>query len=182
MQLFQRVKLAAKELAGSETKLAAALGLPQRTLNGYLNEKSQRNLWDYLPAILRLFPALRRDWLYFGEGEMLEETGSRVAVSPVAPVSPFQTAGVSPLTTAVSPIRAATSGGGEAANYGIAAELDELRQKLMAAHERNARLTDEVLRLNAERRRLMERLDWEKMPDKAVPSPLTARGGLLDEE
>ena len=52
MELFQRVKQVSKELAKSETKLASMLDLPQRTLNGYLNEKSQRNLLEYLPKIL----------------------------------------------------------------------------------------------------------------------------------
>ncbi len=189
MQLFQRVKLVAKELAGSETKLAAAIGLPQRTLNGYLNDKSQRNLWDYLPAILQLFPALRRDWLYFGEGEMLEETGSRAAVSPVAPVSPFQTAGVPPLTTAVSPMRAATSGGGEAVSGDIAAELAALQKKLEAAQEAiarlidtNSRLTVEMSRLNEERRQLSERLEWENSLGKDVHLPPVARGGSSEQD
>ena len=72
MELFQRVKQVSKELAKSETKLASMLDLPQRTLNGYLNEKSQRNLWEYLPKILELFPQIRREWLWWGEGSMLK--------------------------------------------------------------------------------------------------------------
>lgn len=72
MELFQRVKQVSKELAKSETKLASMLDLPQRTLNGYLNEKSQRNLWEYLPKILVLFPQIRREWLWWGEGSMLK--------------------------------------------------------------------------------------------------------------
>lgn len=77
MKLFERVKKVSKELASSETKLASLLGLPQRTFNGYLNEKSQRNLWELLPAILECFPQLNRDWLYFGEGEMLKTATER---------------------------------------------------------------------------------------------------------
>lgn len=79
MKLFERVKKVSKELAFSETKLASLLGLPQRTFNGYLNEKSQRNLWELLPAILACFPQLSREWLYFGEGEMLVENSSAPA-------------------------------------------------------------------------------------------------------
>lgn len=77
MQLFQRVKFLAKEVAGSETRLAEKLGLPQRKLNGYLCEKSQKNLWEYLPAILETYPHISRDWLYFGEGDMLREENPR---------------------------------------------------------------------------------------------------------
>jgi len=72
MELFERVKYISKNLAASEAKLAAALGLPQRTFNNYLKKKSQRNLWELLPRILEIFPQVRRDWLYFNEGEKLD--------------------------------------------------------------------------------------------------------------
>ena len=71
MELFERVKYISKNLAASEAKLATTLGLPQRTFNNYLKKKSQRNLWALLPRILELFPQVRRDWLYFNEGEKL---------------------------------------------------------------------------------------------------------------
>lgn len=193
MQLFQRVKLAAKRLAGSETKLAAALGLPQRTLNGYLNEKSQRNLWEHLPKILQLYPSIRRDWLYFGEGEMTEETPPQGTKPPLAPVVPPRTAEV-PSTVAM-PVRAAAYVEGKATSHDITAETVALREKLLAAYELNVRLsdanvrlnqantqlTDELIRMNAERRKLEERLAWEKMPDKIALSPLTVRGGTSEE-
>ncbi len=86
MELFQRIKRIAVELVGSETKLATCLGMPQRTLNGYLNAKSQRNLWEYLPAILSLFPEIRRSWLYFGEGEMLVRLSVTPEVLPHVPL------------------------------------------------------------------------------------------------
>lgn len=171
MELFERVKQIAG-LAGSETKLASRLNLPQTTFNGYLKPSRQDNLWPLLPKILELFPQVNREWLYFGEGEMTGETAPRVAVPP--------------LTTAVPPLKAAGATNGQAQSDAHA-ELTALRQKLLASYELNARLTDantrltdEVLRLNAERRRLMERLDWEKMPDKTALSPLIARGGLPD--
>jgi len=74
MHLFERIKIIAKNVAGSETKLAAALGIQQRTFNGYLNPKSQKNLWEYLPKILECFPLISREWLYFGEGDMLKNS------------------------------------------------------------------------------------------------------------
>ena len=71
MHLFERVKKIAKHFAGSDTALAKKLGYRQQTFFGYLNEKRQDNLWPILPHILKLFPELSRDWLYFGEGTML---------------------------------------------------------------------------------------------------------------
>lgn len=142
MQLFERVKLIAKHYAGSDKALASCLGLKQPTFFGYLNERRQDALYPLLPKILELYPQVRRDWLYFGEGEMTG-TGPSVAVPPLRAAC-------------------AQSGTGEA----DAREVAALHQKLLAAHEMNARLTDELLRLNEERRGLVERLEWEKSPDK----------------
>lgn len=85
MLLFERVRIVARQLAGSETKLAAQVGLPQRKLNGYFNETSQKNLWDLLPTILKKYPQVRRDWLYFGEGEMLEQGLDTISKSAAKP-------------------------------------------------------------------------------------------------
>lgn len=71
MLLFERVRLVASQLAGSQKELGRKLGLGQATFQGYLNEKRQDNLWPLLPAMLMAYPVLRREWLYFGEGEML---------------------------------------------------------------------------------------------------------------
>lgn len=174
MHLFERVKLIAKHFAGSDKALATQLGLKQPTFFGYLNEKRQDTLYPLLPKILDLYPQVRRDWLYFGEGEMAREAGPRVAVPP--------------MTTAVPPARAAMGAADGSTESDAPLEVIDLRQKLMAAHELNARLTDantrltdEVLRLNEERRKLMERMDWDKVSDKTALSPLVARGGLPDE-
>lgn len=85
MELFERVRRISKECVGSETKLAAKLGLPQSTLNKYMNVKSQRNLWQYLPVILAAFPYVNRNWLYFDEGDMLD---SSQAASPATQATP----------------------------------------------------------------------------------------------
>ena len=80
MQLFQRVKHIAKNKAGSAKSLGEALGLSQSRFNGYLNETRQNNLWPLLPQILELFPDVSRDWLYFGEGEMLSASPTAARV------------------------------------------------------------------------------------------------------
>lgn len=155
MQLFQRVKYLAREVAGSETRLAEKLGLPQRKLNGYLSEKSQKNLWEYLPAILATYPHISRDWLYFGEGEMLRE----------------QTAGVPPLRAAVPPLRPAVA---------PAPDEGDLAQKLLDAYAQNARLAEELVRANEERRRLQELLGLDKDAG-AAHMPTSAPGALSAE-
>ena len=71
MELFERIKKISKKFTGSDKALAERLGLKQQTFCGYLREDRQNNLWPLLPRIIVLFPQLSRDWLYFGEGEML---------------------------------------------------------------------------------------------------------------
>lgn len=71
--LFLRIKELSKKFCGSPTELAKQIGLLPPTFLGYLNEKRQDNLWPLLPKILELFPKIDRDWLYFGEGQMLQK-------------------------------------------------------------------------------------------------------------
>lgn len=70
MQLYERVKSILAALTISQSELARRLNMPQRTFQGYLNEKRQDNLWPILPKILETFPRLSRQWLYFEEGPM----------------------------------------------------------------------------------------------------------------
>ena len=80
MMLFQRIKTLAKIKAGSAKKLGEALGMSQPRFNGYLNETRQNNLWPLLPQILELYPDVSRDWLYFGEGEMIASSPTAAQV------------------------------------------------------------------------------------------------------
>ncbi len=70
MQLYERVKSILAALTISQSELARRLGMPQRTFQGYLNERRQDNLWPILPQILEIFPRISRQWLYFEEGPM----------------------------------------------------------------------------------------------------------------
>ncbi|MDR3362902.1 MAG: hypothetical protein LBO64_08705 [Desulfovibrio sp.] len=50
-----------------------------------MNPISEKNLWQYLHLILEIYPEVRREWLYFGEGEMLAGSAERVvAAMPTA--------------------------------------------------------------------------------------------------
>jgi Predicted kinase len=63
----------------SEAKLASRLGVHPRTFNGYFKFERQDNLWPLLPKILEVLTDISREWLYFGEGEMLR---SQTAAPP----------------------------------------------------------------------------------------------------
>ncbi len=87
MELFERVKAVAKLLAGSDKALGEKLSLRQNTFSYYLSQKTQGKLWELLPKILEIYPQIRRDWLYFDEGEMLksdkpDQFQKNVPVSP----------------------------------------------------------------------------------------------------
>ena len=84
MELYERVKKCAALMHLSETAFARALGLPQSTLAGYFSVKRQHNLWPLLPAILKEFPRISRQWLYFEEGPAVIGLGTP-ADQPVPP-------------------------------------------------------------------------------------------------
>lgn len=64
----------------SQSKFAKTIGWSQTTFNGYLNEEGQAKIrLTLLQDIMKQYPSINRDWLYFGEGEPLAEnsTGQR---------------------------------------------------------------------------------------------------------
>lgn len=71
MELFERVRKVASEIAGSQSELARVLGMSQRTFSGYLKKERQDNLWPLLPRIWLKYPSIRREWLWWDEGPML---------------------------------------------------------------------------------------------------------------
>jgi hypothetical protein len=52
--------------------LAKQLNIKQTTFNSWFSRARQDNLWPVLFPILKLYPYVSRDWLFFGEGAMLE--------------------------------------------------------------------------------------------------------------
>ncbi len=75
MLLFERITRAAEMIEGSRAKMAKTmakvLGINQRTFEGYFSVDREKNLWPILPEILKQYPSLHKNWLYFGEGPML---------------------------------------------------------------------------------------------------------------
>lgn len=74
MQLYERLLQLVSAISGnSQTKFAKSLGMAQTTFLGYLSETGQSKIRvSFLEQILNIYPQIRREWLYFGEGEMLQ--------------------------------------------------------------------------------------------------------------
>ena len=77
MELYERVDLVIKRMCKSRTSLAKQFNIKQTTFNRWFSSERQDNLWPVLRQILELYPNISRNWLFFGDGEMLEsEAGS----------------------------------------------------------------------------------------------------------
>jgi len=162
MQLFERIKVISEGVAQSQTALGKALGLSQSKFQGYLNAVSEKNLWQYLPKILELHPQVSRDWLYFGEGEMLVSGDERVVVKQ--------------LRTAMPPMRAAMSRGQDEAVDEVIVlrtENDALKNKLIAALEDNKRLHEQLARMSGDS-------DFMHPADGERPVPGARRDGMKE--
>lgn len=82
MQLFERIAKIAREVAGSQARLAEKINVNPRTFQGYVQAGRQDNLWPLLPDILDNYPNINREWLYFDEGEMLGGGGLQKPPTP----------------------------------------------------------------------------------------------------
>lgn len=130
--ISERLKHVADTKCGSETKLAEYLGIPQKKLNYYRN-KSPDNLWPLLPKILELFPDVRRDWLYFGEGEMLQGGGIPALAGVSGPVPAGQTVQGSPAASIqLMLLDMRSDGWGSPAPIPALTALPELHEKMVA--------------------------------------------------
>lgn len=101
MYLFERIKEIAEKIAPSQTALGKELGLPQSKFNQYLNTVSEKNLWQYLPRIIEIYPQISREWLYFGEGDMLRAQGHGLQ----AVATPLKTVAHSPIQETEKDVR-----------------------------------------------------------------------------
>jgi hypothetical protein len=76
MELYERVDEVIRKLARSRTYLAKQLNIKQTTFNSWFSRSRQDNLWPILFEILKLYPYISREWLFFCDVSLLEsETG-----------------------------------------------------------------------------------------------------------
>ena len=72
MELYERVDEIIRRMAKSRTNLARQLDIKQTTFNTWFSRERQDYLLPALFRILELYPNISRDWLFFGEGEMVK--------------------------------------------------------------------------------------------------------------
>lgn len=77
MKLFERIECLLSEKGMSRKQLAVALDVPQNTFNRYFCQEQQDKLVPYLWKIFDLYSDVSREWLFFGEGEMLKTAPKR---------------------------------------------------------------------------------------------------------
>jgi len=71
MELFERIEVIITHEKLTKNKLCKRLGVPQNTFGRYFTKGNQNKLVIHLWTLLALYPEISRDWLFFGEGEML---------------------------------------------------------------------------------------------------------------
>jgi len=71
MELYERVDAVVKRMAKSRTHMARQLDIKQTTFNSWFSRGRQDYLLPVLFKILELYPHISREWLFFGEGEMV---------------------------------------------------------------------------------------------------------------
>ncbi|GAB7495931.1 hypothetical protein [Bilophila wadsworthia] len=92
-KIFERIlKLVESLEDNSQTAFAKKIGCQQSTFNGYMNEEGQRKIrLILLEDILKVYPQISREWLYFGEGTMLKEGKSEKEPSRSPRISELET-------------------------------------------------------------------------------------------
>ena len=71
MELYERVDEVIKRMTKSRSSLAKQLNIKQTTFNTWFSRERQNYLLPTLYAILERYPHISREWLFFGEGEMV---------------------------------------------------------------------------------------------------------------
>ena len=71
MELFERVDAVVRRMTKSRTHMAKQLNIKQTTFNTWFTRDRQGYLLPILFNILELYPHISREWLFFGEGEMV---------------------------------------------------------------------------------------------------------------
>ena len=90
MMLFERILSIVEKTTKSQAKFAESIDIHPRTMNNWMNEKSQDNFWPVLPKILEVYPRISRQWLYFEEGPMF--IGHGVPLDQPVPLQEVQAA------------------------------------------------------------------------------------------
>lgn len=74
MELYERIRHLAEIKDVSLAKIAKSLGVPQQTFHQWLKPGSQKNIWEHLPEVMKMFPDISPEWLYMGKEPVLKIT------------------------------------------------------------------------------------------------------------
>ena len=80
MELYERIEAVIQQKKTNKKNVATLLGIPHNTFGRYFCLKHQRKLGVLLWDLAALWPDVSRDWLYFGEGEMLSASPTAARV------------------------------------------------------------------------------------------------------
>ena len=150
--------MAAEKYGLSLAALARAVGVHERTFQGYLKRERQDNLWPLLPKILEELPRLSRQWLYFEEGPATIGLG----VPPEQPV-PLRT-----VMHAVEQMAQDAEGTNRTLLQMVAGMADETTatERVRQLEEEKAALEAELKETNRMYRQATARLLLEGSPEK----------------
>lgn len=81
MELYERIEAVIQQKKTNKKNVATLLGIPHNTFGRYFCLKHQRKLGVLLWDLAALWPDVSRDWLYFGEGEMLSASPTAAQVN-----------------------------------------------------------------------------------------------------
>ena len=138
MKLFERIRHISTTQGIPLYKIAEYLGESPSKFNQWLNEKSQKNIWEHLPKVIELFPNIRREWLYMGDEPMLKD-GSASSESSHIAAAPEQRLATEGQMIQLERENAQLRELLEAKN-----EIITSKDKIIALHEENKRLAESV--------------------------------------
>ncbi|WP_303326546.1 hypothetical protein [Bilophila wadsworthia] len=138
MKLFERIRYISTTQGIPLYRIAEYLGESPSKFNQWLNEKSQKNIWEHLPKIIELFPNIRREWLYMGDEPMLKDGSTSSEPSHIA-AAPEQRLATEDQMIQLERENAQLRELLEAKN-----ELLASKDKIIALHEENKRLAESV--------------------------------------
>ena len=138
MKLFERIRYISTTQGIPLYRIAEYLGESPSKFNQWLNEKSQKNIWEHLPKIIELFPNIRREWLYMGDEPMLKDGSTSSEPSHIA-ATPEQRLATEDQMIQLERENAQLRELLEAKN-----ELLASKDKIIALHEENKRLVESV--------------------------------------
>lgn len=130
----------------SVNAFAEILNMPQATVNNYILGKRKISV-EFLMAILSSFEDVSSDWLLLGKGEMLRTAKPEQNVYDINYGN--QVNGNNNITGNTAPVTFSTDDAEDAYNElaSLRAQNRELQRKLDEANDRNAALTDKLLKL-----------------------------------